>query len=122
MVEERRSELTVDLPFLVVPKARPRVCGGRAYTPKRTLDCERKIALYYHQAALDYPKTHVDTVRVLLGNGDRRRRDLDNQLKTILDSLNKIAYDDDCQLAHLAIDRVDTRDAFARITLEGTLL
>ena len=44
-------------------------------------------------------------VSIILRPPDRRRRDLDNTLKLLLDSLNGIYWDDDSQIARLTIER-----------------
>lgn len=43
------------------------------------------------------------------------RRDIDSPLKTLLDSLNGFAYDDDKQIAELAIVRSDTEKHNPRV-------
>jgi len=44
-------------------------------------------------------------IRLLVHPPDKRRRDLDNTLKAILDSLTGHAYTDDSQIARLEVER-----------------
>ena len=44
-------------------------------------------------------------VEVLVSPPDRRKRDLDNLLKAVLDSLNGLAWDDDSQIDELRLAR-----------------
>lgn len=80
-----------------VPKARPRVVNGRTYTPARTLDAEKAIALTARVAGVR-PIVGPVVVRCWFFFADRRRRDLDNLIKTVMDALNEIAWADDSQV------------------------
>jgi len=51
------------------------------------------------KAPLDCPLI----VRIVLYFGDRRKRDIDNYNKIVLDSLSGIIYEDDSQIMHLSI-------------------
>ena len=83
------------VPGVPVPKARPRVTyhGGKAkaYTPHRTRDYERLVAMSY-DGPLYKGKVAVDLTFYL---PDRRRVDIDNLIKAVLDGLNHRAYPDD---------------------------
>lgn len=71
-----------------------------AYTPQKTKDGEKRVALAYRAAGgrLD-PDTEVAyAVHARFLNGTMQRRDVDNMLKLILDGLNGIAYPDDTQV------------------------
>jgi Holliday junction resolvase RusA-like endonuclease len=57
-------------------------------------------------------------LNVFLFFGDRRKRDLDNVGKSVLDSLNKLLYDDDSQIDELYLSRqYDIRSPRAVITI-----
>lgn len=84
-----------------IPKGRPRLgYRRRVFTPKRTLDYEELVA---REAVSQGVKRVSDTLRVEIDfyRSTRHRVDLDNLIKSILDALNFIAYDDDVQIVQL---------------------
>lgn len=98
------SDYLIDLwvPGEPVPKGRPRFAGGRAYTPARTLEAERCL----RDAVLAvYPRTKPTTgpyeLRVDFYIQHRRRRDVDNLAKLVMDALNNVVWADDTQVNHL---------------------
>lgn len=97
-------------------KARPRFANGHAYTPKSTVNYERWVqAAYmdvsreiipadqpvmvtmdiYHALPKSTPKSKVDTA---LRERPMKKPDIDNCIKSVLDSLNGLAYADDKQV------------------------
>ena len=105
-----------------VPKARPRVVNGHAYTPEKTKNHEMAIALVYksiyHGDKFDtgkplkvktdffrsIPKSARKKDREAMINGEIRpnvKPDIDNLAKTVLDALLGVAYVDDNQVAEL---------------------
>ncbi len=85
------------IPGKPVPKARPRVSRGRAYTPKRTKDYEAHVK---HHALL--ARSHARQKRatgsvkaVLTFRGANGNADLDNLAKSILDACNDVLWEDD---------------------------
>lgn len=88
-----------------VPKGRPRVVDGKAYTPKETKRAERDLAqLYRLQAECrpdwnGYVSVKVD-VHTPSGKGD-----LDNYVKLMLDALNGIAWKDDRSVVEIMARR-----------------
>jgi len=60
------------------------------------------------------------SVDITFYNGNRRRRDLDNMAKLVLDALNKEAYEDDVQVIELTVRKIQTERGKARsiITLQ----
>lgn len=109
-----------------VSKERPR--GGKFafYTPRKTKDAEFKIAVDYKMQCgkmflekgipielrvklyHGIPKSDTIKVKQQKEKGEIRpmiRRDADNCLKTIMDALNKIAYDDDSQIVKIVCER-----------------
>ena len=86
-----------------VPKERPRVANGRAFTPRATSRYEDTIAWTVKGK---YPGLKVDAdknwcVAVTFVLGDRRKRDLDNLAKSVMDGLNGVVYQDDSQVVKL---------------------
>lgn len=118
------------IPCTPVGKQRPRVVNGHAFTPKKTKDCEAAIRTAFLTAAtaerieapravevsvtvyLPIPKSWPKKNRSLAAFGDLHhtsRPDLDNLVKTVLDALNGIAWDDDAQVCRMtATKRYET--------------
>lgn len=94
------SWVRVTIPGEPVPKARPRVVNGRTYTPERTKTAEHAIG-WALRSALG-PKG-VDgerefSVHAVFRTSTKRRCDLDNLLKTVLDAGNGVVWSDDSQV------------------------
>lgn len=100
-----------------IAKQRPRMTrSGRAYTPQRTKDAERRIAEQYEgplfegDVCIDICLTK-DAVAVTIWDADYTpvgmRGDIDNYAKTILDALNGLAWNDDRQVAHLSVYKAE---------------
>ena len=107
-------------------KARPRFTkSGRAYTPKKTVDMERRIALAYkssHGELLgdDYiaitirayypiPKSITKKEHDLIVRGlslPSKKPDADNVLKLVMDGLNGVAYKDDKQVVYASVQKM----------------
>lgn len=83
-------------------KQRPRVTRYGAYTPKETLVAEEKIRQVWRSLDTE-PFPHHVLVSIDFFNGNKRRRDLDNMAKLVLDALNKEAYVDDNQIVALEL-------------------
>lgn len=119
-------------------KARPRfnTRTGHAITPKDTVQYEnwvkmcykeqqatkylegplRALIVAYYKIPKSYTKKRVEAIR----RGEEyptKKPDLDNIAKIVLDSLNKIAYDDDAQIVELTVLKRYTEDV-ERIELE----
>jgi Holliday junction resolvase RusA-like endonuclease len=73
-----------------------------AYTPKETLVAEEKIRQEWRSLDTELFPHHV-LVSIDFFNGNKRRRDLDNMAKLVLDALNKEAYADDHQIVALEL-------------------
>lgn len=96
--------IRVVVPGRPVPKARPRlgIRGRRSYiyTPESTVEYERTVALFSRQQYSKPVQGPVAvTVRIYMGR--RGRGDIDNYLKSILDGLNGVVYQDDKQVVRL---------------------
>ena len=111
-------------PFEPVPKGRPRFTRtGHAYTPKTTQDYEKKIAEYYKSQTDDFydsaikiklifnmpiPKSTTKKNRMLIMANEIKyikKPDTDNLCKAFTDALNGIAYQDDCLITKLTIEK-----------------
>jgi crossover junction endodeoxyribonuclease RusA len=92
-------------------KQRPRLGkGGRVYTPKATKRFERMIAW----AALGVrPRGWIldgrFRVEVIGYYPDDRRRDADNLLKSVLDGMNGVLYNDDSQVVEASVTKETDR-------------
>lgn len=88
-------------------KRRPRVAlrrGNRVvtYTPRETREYEERVAWEARAAAV----TMIDgpvALRMWLYSKGRRRADIDNAAKSIMDGLNGVAYRDDSQVVALHV-------------------
>lgn len=112
-----------------VAKGRPRFStrGGivRSYTPNKTASYENLVKLSFDTQVEDkkklegeifaeiiayfpIPKSTSKKKAELMRNGEimhTKKCDCDNLAKSILDSLNKIAYDDDSQICSLVVKK-----------------
>ena len=108
---------TFRVPGSVVPKARARVARGHAYTPQATRDYEAKVKRAALEAGVQ-PLVGRIRLSITIHSADRRRRDLDNMIKSISDALNGVAYADDSQIDQLQADRTLMAEAGAWVTVE----
>lgn len=108
-----------------VPKGRPRFARrGKhvmAYTPDKTLQAERQVALIASQhvakplsgaisVSLDFympiPKATAKSRLPQIENSPHiKRPDADNLAKLVMDALNGLAWNDDSQIANLFITK-----------------
>ena len=109
-------------------KQRPRVCKGHAFTPKQTIEYENWVRLCFKNqggkhiegpiraniiAYFEIPKSYSKKRVQAIKEGREhpsRKLDTDNIAKIILDSLNKIAFDDDSQVIELTVIKRYTED------------
>ena len=116
-------------------KARPRIYNGHAFTPKDTVNYENWVKLCYQQqggkllqgsiraniiAYYKIPKSYSKKRVQAIREGKeypQKKPDSDNIAKIILDSLNKIAFDDDSQVTELIVLKRWT-DENERVELE----
>ena len=105
------EEIRVIIEGCPVPKQRPRAGkGGRMYTPKKTRKYERLVADMARLAYGGDPVDHDVEVRMAIFWPDRRRRDLDNTVKSILDGFNGVIYVDDYFVQRLVVERYIDRE------------
>lgn len=89
-----------------VPKGRPRFNHntGNVYTPKETRDAEKALGILLRAAGARPDPDHnyqVILAFVLADDSTTDAIDLDNLVKLVLDSANKIAWKDDRQVTSL---------------------
>lgn len=84
-----------------IPKARPRVTGHGTYTPQRVKDWQNCVAATHRQTC--EPVTLTGSIQLTLHfyRKDRRRVDLDNLIKAVMDGLTGVAWADDSQICHI---------------------
>lgn len=84
------------------PKQRPRVANGHAYTPTKTREYENHVAWLARIAMGERPPmTAAVGVRMDFQRTDRRRVDLDNMAKAVMDAINGVCFVDDWQVEDL---------------------
>ncbi len=94
-----------------VPKERARSSQGQHYTPKRTREYEQLIGWHARQAMLKCKEERWDTqreyaVRLAVYVPDKRRRDVDNLVKSCLDGCNGILWVDDSQVVECSVRKI----------------
>jgi Holliday junction resolvase RusA-like endonuclease len=93
------------------PKERPRIAVrgrfARAYTPAKTLAYEKLVA-ECAKASMpdDWPMSTHYSVVIRAYRADRRRVDLDNIVKSVLDAINGVAFDDDHLVVEIAASKM----------------
>ena len=112
-----------------VPKQRPRISGRTAYTPKKTRDYEERVREAFRSTHYGFipvymkgtpvkacieiiqaiPKSWSNSKHLKAERGEivptSRNGDVDNVAKSILDALNGLVYEDDCQVTTLIIHK-----------------
>ena len=116
-----------EVPGKIIGKGRPRLNSytGVVYTPKRTKDYESLVEQYF---LLKYPRfkalegrikvsiiayfsipktTKKADINEMLENNisPTKKPDIDNIVKSILDSMNKFAFKDDNQITKLEVEK-----------------
>ena len=87
--------------------------GGRWYTPPETRQYQRAVAWAATVAASAHPRWSLHgsfELHVRMFMPDRRRRDADNVVKAISDSLNGVAFTDDAQVVRVVADKALDRE------------
>lgn len=94
-------------------KQRPRVTRYGTYTPKETLEAEAKILAAWISSE-EPIFTHQVVIDINFFNATKRRRDIDNMGKLVLDALNTHAFYDDFHVVGLNLKKTFTSKARAR--------
>lgn len=118
-------------------KQRPKMGKGFTYTPKQTVEYENWVKQCYltsdgHEGFLEHqihakieayfsiPKSVTKKNRELMLNNEIRptkKPDADNIAKSILDSLNGIAYHDDSSIVSLEVEKYYSEVPRVEVTL-----
>lgn len=119
-----------------IPKARPRLYKGKAYTPKKTHDYEELISSsYLIQSNKDFgesfikikmlfefevPKSYSTKKRSEALKGVLRptKNDIDNLIKSVLDGLNGVAFKDDRQVFVIEAEKKFAEQNCITITIQ----
>lgn len=117
MTKKSKKPVTFTVPSRPVPKGRPRMTRyGRVFTPKRTLEAEAAVAAAYPKrrgkftgaiaVVMRFTNTGTEvTISQCDDTSTKLKGDIDNYVKTILDGLNGVAWDDDKQVLHIEADK-----------------
>lgn len=104
--------IRITVPGRPVPKARPRLgIQGRTayiYTPEKTLEYEKLVGWIAKSLGC---RPVQGPISVALDVFTRRKMDVDNVAKSVLDGLNGIAYEDDDQVVELLVRKHLVKDA-----------
>ena len=102
-----------------IPKARPRISNGHAYTPQRTKDWEETVA-WTAKAVMGAQKPLEGPLKVtLFFHGARKNSDADNLAKSVLDGLQGIIFKNDSQVTRLDIARAPGEPKGVEIEVES---
>lgn len=129
-----------EVPGEITGKARPRLNSytGQVYTPTKTKDYELLVKQYFK---LKYPKSEVFEGRLFVKiiaffkvpkNTTKKERneiaegkksptkkpDIDNIVKIILDSLNKVCFKDDNQITKIEVEKVYSEEEKIYVRIE----
>jgi Holliday junction resolvase RusA-like endonuclease len=100
--------LRMTIPGDPIPKGRPRFAHGHAYTPRRTRQAERAIAILARTHLSIGERWPVDgPLAITLSFHCRRASDLDNLIKLVADTLQGVVYKNDRQIVVLNAARHD---------------
>lgn len=135
------STIAFAVPGLICAKGRPKFAKRgnfvQAYTPEKTVNYENLVRLSFMQecngeklngaikatvtAYMPIPKSESKKKKAAMEAGlirPKKKPDIDNCVKSILDALNKIAYDDDGQIVELHAKKLYSDNPRAEIILE----
>lgn len=105
----KRTSFSFDVPLKPKAKGRPRKGKHGFYTDKATKEYEEAVGMAYLAAggkkfdgnlmvSVTFMKDRMHVVITSVKEESSLRGDLDNYLKSLLDGLNGIAYEDDGQV------------------------
>ncbi len=112
-----------------VAKQRPRSSrSGHFYTPKNTKEFEKKVGMCYRAIK---GKNYLDkpvAIEIIFYEKKpkncksifpiKKTGDIDNKAKCILDALNGIAYNDDCQVVKLNIVKSYSDKDYTKVLID----
>ena len=109
----------------VIPAARPRFNGRRAYQPKRNVEYRQRVQEASRAAmkgAAPLTGEVVASVRLYRKYKATARNygDLDNHLKNLFDGMNQIVFADDAQITRCLVEKfTDKTQPRAEIEIES---
>lgn len=116
--------LSFDVPGEPIPKARPRVGKHGTITPKATRAYQRSVmirALAARQAHAvargAWPMAGTYRLEVDYARSTERRHDVDNILKSVMDGLCGVLFDDDCRVTEAEVRRLPGAPVGATVRL-----
>lgn len=104
------SEISFFVKGTPVPKGRPRVVHGHAFTPARTRAWEEIVGWEAKGAMRGRPMYDCPLEVHLWFYGARANGDLDNFSKSCLDAMNRVVYRDDSLVTKLVSERLPISD------------
>lgn len=119
--------ITFTAPGPPVPKERARILKRRTFTPGKTKAFESSVAAYariaMREAGVEMVGKRIPvSLSLEFYMPDRRRRDIDNMAKAVMDGLNGVLYHDDYQVVRLecvkSVDKDDPRTVVTMTILE----
>ena len=136
------NTITFIIDGVAVPKQRPRLSGRVAYTPKKTRDYEERVRSAFRSSYYGFvpvfmkgtpvkacieiiqqiPKSWSNSKTIKAERGEivptSRNGDVDNIAKSILDALNGLVYEDDCQVTTLIIHKKYGNDPYVLVQFD----
>lgn len=116
------------IPYKIQPKERPRVSMLKGkivvYTPKKTQTFEKLVKQQFYKQKCQMAKGNIEVkIQIYFGIQDKKkwgeykntRPDIDNFLKSILDSLNGLAWEDDGQIVKITAEKYYSRVDYTKV-------
>ncbi len=108
----KRNQLSFNIPIKPKSKGRPRAGRHGFYTDKATKEYEDAIRNFYINSGLPkfegnvqisatFMADHIHVQMTAVKEESKLRGDVDNYVKSLLDGLNGVAFDDDKQVVNL---------------------
>lgn len=123
-----RYEMTIKT--VPVPKGRPRFYGNHAVTPPKTREYEKLVRQSWTHGMLEGPlQVHMmfympipqsysrKKQLELIGTGHLKKPDLDNLVKSVLDGLQGVCFENDSQVCELAASKTYEEYPMVRVVI-----